>query len=174
MPKKYVFDVRPDGLSDIVLEQDISTIPPLMPAFMAMDLWSNTETPAELNQQGDPTLGKGFLHEPPDGGAVVRIIDFHPDNPSAWLDPKAMHEGIGSVHIPSQDYLAKAKHPSMHKTDTLNYFVLLTGRLWALSEEKDVLLEPGDVLIQKGCMHGWRNDGEVLARLFCVLIDAKW
>jgi quercetin dioxygenase-like cupin family protein len=62
----------------------------------------------------------------------------------------------------------------MHKTDTLNYFVLLTGQLWALSEGKDVLMKPGDVLVQKGCMHGWRNDGKELARLFCVLIDATW
>jgi len=78
------------------------------------------------------------------------------------------------VHIPSPEDLAKAKHPSMHKTDTLNYFVLLTGRLWALSEGRDVLLTPGDILIQKGCMHGWRNDGSEVARLFCVLVDATW
>jgi mannose-6-phosphate isomerase-like protein (cupin superfamily) len=174
MPKKYVFDVVADGTSDITIEQDITTIPPIVAGLMAMDLWSNTETPADLNRPGDPTQGAGFLHEPPDGGAIVRILDFQPEASRPAVDTRTLHKEIGSVHIPSAEYLSKAKHPSMHKTDTLNYFVLLTGRLWALSEGKDVLLEPGDVLIQKGAMHGWRNDGSAPARLFAVLIDATW
>lgn len=174
MPKKYVFDVVADGSSDITLEQDISVIPPIVPGLMAMDLWSNTETPADLNRPGDPTKSAPFLHEPPDGGAILRILDFQPESERPFRDMKETHRAIKSVHVPSEEELAKAKHPSMHKTDTLNYFVLLTGRLWALSEGRDVLLEPGDVLIQKGCMHGWRNDGPGLARLFAVLIDATW
>lgn len=174
MPKKYVFDVIADGTSNVVIEQDITKIPPIVHGLMAMDLWSNTETPADLNIAGDPTQGKGFLHEPPDGGAILRILDFQPDSERPNVDVQEAHRAIGSVHVPSAKDLAKAKHPSMHKTDTLNYFCLLSGCLWALSEGKDVLLEPGDVLIQKGCMHGWRNDGPGLARLFCVLIDATW
>ena len=174
MPKKYVFDVLPNGRSEIAMEQDITKMPQIVPGLFAMDLWSNNETPADLNQKGDPTEGKGFLHEPPDGGAIVRILDFQPDSGRPMQDMRELHKDIGSVHVPSEEYLSKAKHPSMHKTDTLNYFVLLTGELWALSEGKDVLLKPGDVLIQKGCMHGWRNDGKVPARLFAVLIDAVW
>ena len=41
-----------------------------------------------------------------------------------------------------------------------------------LSEGRDVLLEPGDFVIQKGCMHGWRVEGDEPAVLGCVLIDA--
>jgi hypothetical protein len=148
MPKKYVCDVAAGGKSDVTIEQDITTIPPIVPGLMAMDLWSNTETPADLNRPGDPTAGKGFLHEPPDGGAILRILDFLPESERPALDTRALHKDIGSVHIPSEEYLSKAKHPSMHKTDTLNYFVLLTGQLWALSEGKDILLKPGDVLVQ--------------------------
>lgn len=174
MPKKYVFDVLPSGRSDVTLEQDISVIPEVVPGLKAADLWINSETPSDLNRPGDPTEGKGFLHEPPDGGAILRIIDFPSESGRPKLDIRELHAQIGSVHIPSTDDLAKAKHQSMHKTDTLNYFVLLTGQLWALSEGRDVLLTPGDVLIQKGCMHGWRNDGPEVARLFCVLVDAAW
>ena len=174
MPKKYVFDVIADGSSEITIEQDITKIPSIVPGLMAVDLWSNAETPADLNRPGDPTKGAGFMHEPPEGGAIVRILDFEPEAKRTVANVQETHRAIGSAHIPSAEYLSKAKHPSMHKTDTLNYFVLLTGRLWALSEGKDVLMEPGDVLIQKGAMHGWRNDGNELARLFAVLIDATW
>lgn len=88
-------------------------------------------------------------------------------------EAKLMHHDIGSVHVPSDQDFAKLKHTSMHRTDTLNYMVLVSGELWALSDTDDILLKPGDVLIQKGCMHGWRNDGKEKARLVAVLIDAK-
>jgi quercetin dioxygenase-like cupin family protein len=84
-----------------------------------------------------------------------------------------MHNSIHSIHIPSLEYLRQAKHPSMHKTDTLNYFVLTEGEIWSLSEGKDVLLKAGDVMIQRGCMHGWRNDSDKRAVLAAILIDAN-
>ena len=61
----------------------------------------------------------------------------------------------------------------MHKTDTLNYFVVTEGEVWSMSEGRDVLLKAGDVMIQKGCMHGWRNDSDKRCVLMAILIDAK-
>ena len=174
MPKKYVFDVIANGTSDVVIEQDITNIPPIVHGLMAMDLWSNTETPADLNIAGDPTAGKRL--SPRASGR--RCAAAHPRFPAGvGRDRRSTCRRLtapSAAFIFRINDLAKAKHPSMHKTDTLNYFCLLSGRLWALSEGKDVLLEPGDVLVQKGCMHGWRNDGPGTARIFCVLIDATW
>ena len=33
--------------------------------------------------------------------------------------------------------------------------------------------KPGDVIIQKGTMHAWRNPGPEVARWVCVLVDAE-
>lgn len=85
----------------------------------------------------------------------------------------AMHERLQSVHVPTLEYLRTAKHPSMHKTDSLNYFVCVSGRIRALSEGRDVLLEPGDFIIQHGCMHGWWVESDEPAVIAAVLIDAK-
>lgn len=167
MAKKYVMANRPEGGSDVVMEQEIGPEP-------IIDLWLNYETPADQSGETDPTQGAGMLHEPPDGGAIFRLIRFTREmtnqSPEEAL---ALHQAINSAHMPTLEELKAAKHPSMHMTDTLNYFILLSGELWALSENKDILLKPGDCIIQKGCMHGWRVESDEPAVLGCVLIDAQ-
>lgn len=174
MPMKYVVGNRSDGKSDILAKHDITVLPEYAPGAPGMDLWLNTETPADLSGTEDPVAGKPITHEPPDGGAVFRIVHFMP-NSVRKLTPESMlagHAALKSVHVPSLEELRAAKHPSMHKTDTLNYFVVTSGEVWMLTEGEDVLLKAGDAIIQKGCMHGWRNDSDKPCVLLAVLIDA--
>ena len=64
------------------------------------------------------------------------------------------------------------RHPSFHKTDSLDYLVVLSGRLtMLLDDDEQVTLEPGDVVVQQGVMHGWRVEGDEPVRLFAVMID---
>jgi len=174
MPKKYVMAVTASGKSDVVSETDITVLPEYRPGAPGMDLWLNTETPADMSGTEDPVAGKPMTHEPPDGGALFRILHFLPGQ-SKSLTPEEMlqaHKALNSVHIPTIEEMQASKHPSMHKTDTLNYFVVTEGEVWSLTEGRDVLLKAGDVIIQKGCMHGWRNDSDKPCVLVAVLIDA--
>lgn len=170
--KKYVFANRDDGSSDVVSEENFPELPKIVGGLYGMDLWLNRESPADLHDSTDPVSGKPMTHEPPKGGALFRILDFAPGIADTVDEALETHSLLKSIHVPSSEEYSKLKHPSMHKTDTLNYFCLISGELWALSDNRDVLLKPGDVLIQLGCMHGWRNTGNDVARLVCVLIDA--
>ena len=167
MPKKYVMANDAEGRSDVVIDK-------VVPQEGAFDLWVNFETPADLGSSVDPTEGRTFLHEPPPGGAIFRVVTFtkalNDVTPEQMLE---LHRGLNSEHVPSLNELRAAKHPTMHRTDSLNYFVLLSGRLWMLSEVGDRLLEPGDYVVQQACMHGWRVESDEPAVLACVLIDAK-
>jgi hypothetical protein len=170
--KRYVMANRPNGLADVVFEDDLEQH---FSTNMFRELWLNRETPADLSDSTDPVADQKMIHEPPDGGAVFRMLVFAPKGQAPVYSPEQvieLHKSIHSTHVPSLDYLRAAKDTSMHKTDTLNYFVLTEGELWALSEGKDVLLKAGDVLVQKGCMHGWRNDSDRRAVLAAILIDA--
>jgi len=171
--KRYVMATRPDGVADVVFEDDLSSH---FDTNRFRELWINRETPADSSDPSDPVANQAMVHEPPDGGAVFRMLVFPPKQDMLSITPEQMiemHKGIHSVHVPSLEYLRTAKDVSMHRTDTLNYFILTEGELWALSEDKDVLLKAGDVMIQRGCMHGWRNDSDRRAILAAVLIDAK-
>lgn len=51
-----------------------------------------------------------------------------------------------------------AFHRTPHITD---YFVVLAGQLTMVTEDGTVaILEPGDMLVQLGGWHQWRNDGD--------------
>lgn len=171
MPTKYVMALDANGKSDVVLEQDITQLPSPAPGLTAMDLWVNEQTPADLSPAANFT-GGSFVHEPPNGGAIFRVIDFQPRQQRTVESMRAVHAAIGSVHVPSDSEFKAIKDPSLHKTDTLNYFCIVSGEVWALSEGRDVLLKAGDVMIQKGCMHGWRNTSDKVCRLIGVLIDS--
>lgn len=166
MARRYVMATRKDGRSDVIIENEVE-------AGGVVDLWINDETPADISRHADPTRPTPD-HEPPDGGAIFRVVTFTKEMNAATPEMAiAMHKQLKSVHVPTLDYLKSAKSASMHKTDTLNYFVCISGRIWALSEDRDVLLEPGDYIIQHACMHGWRVESDEPAVIAAVLIDAK-
>jgi quercetin dioxygenase-like cupin family protein len=49
---------------------------------------------------------------------------------------------------------------------------VLSGEIYALVDQGETLLQPGDVLIQRGTSHAWSNRGSKPAVLAVVLIDA--
>ncbi|MTD53262.1 hypothetical protein [Amycolatopsis pithecellobii] len=163
---------RSDGLSDVLQDEDVMFDGP----SGARDLWFNTTTPADLAATTDPTAGAKFVHEAPDGGAVFRIVSWAPGthDDKTPEEMRAVHAQLGTAHIPSVEYLESAKHPSMHRTDTLNYIVVLSGKMWALTEGRDVLLRPGDVMVLQSCIHGWRIEGPEPCVMAATFIDGAW
>lgn len=65
-----------------------------------------------------------------------------------------------------------SKHPAMHKTDTIDYIILLKGDVTLILDEEEVRLEPHDVVVQRGTNHAWVNNGTEPALLIAVLIDS--
>jgi Uncharacterized conserved protein, contains double-stranded beta-helix domain len=64
------------------------------------------------------------------------------------------------------------KHPTMHKTKTIDYIILLEGDVTLLLDEDEVRLKPFDVVVQRGTNHAWLNNGSDPALFIAVLIDA--
>lgn len=60
----------------------------------------------------------------------------------------------------------------MHATDTLDYLVVVSGEVTLITETGEVLLKAGDVLVDRGVMHGWRNDTDRTCRIVNVLCPA--
>ena len=47
----------------------------------------------------------------------------------------------------------------MHATDTLDYLIVLSGHVTLVLEKGEAALGPGDFVVDRGVLHGWRNDG---------------
>lgn len=62
--------------------------------------------------------------------------------------------------------------PGMHATDTIDYVVVLKGRIEFHSETGVVELAAGDVLVDRGVSHGWRAVGDEPAMTAVVMVPA--
>ncbi|HEV8014064.1 MAG TPA: cupin domain-containing protein, partial [Stellaceae bacterium] len=61
----------------------------------------------------------------------------------------------------------------MHRTETLDYVLVLAGEIDMDMDDSTVHLKAGDILIQRGTNHSWVNRGDKPARLAFVLIDGE-
>ena len=61
----------------------------------------------------------------------------------------------------------------MHRTETIDYIVVLEGEIDMDMDDSSVKLRAGDVMVQRGTNHAWVNRGSAPARLAIVLLDAK-
>lgn len=63
--------------------------------------------------------------------------------------------------------------PRKHRTETVDYAVVLTGEIDMQLDDSTVHLRAGDVLVQQGTMHDWVNRGTVPCVIAFVLVPAK-
>ena len=60
-----------------------------------------------------------------------------------------------------------------HRSDTVDYAIVLSGEMWMQLEKEEVHLKAGDVVIQRGTIHNWVNRGEKPCLMLYVLIATE-
>ena len=64
--------------------------------------------------------------------------------------------------------------PRRHRTDSIDYAVVISGEIdMELDGDEVVHFKAGDVLVQRGAIHNWVNNGSEPCVIAFVLIDAK-
>jgi mannose-6-phosphate isomerase-like protein (cupin superfamily) len=105
-------------------------------------LWATRETPADFLSEED--AGRWDLDtSPPPGGTRFCIIETMPG----------------------------ATHAAPHRTDTIDYVICLEGEMTMDLDDSTIVMRSGDVLIQMGTNHLWRNESQEIARVAFVLVD---
>ena len=132
-------------------------------------LWTTEGAPASNKGAHDPVPDGVIVRTPPAhrGGSVIRITDIVPDASHAY-DPNELRRR-GCKTTPDRS----ARHPGFHATDTVDYAICLEGEVWAVLDEDETLMRPGDVLIQRGTYHAWSNRSDRVCRMLFVLLDAE-
>jgi quercetin dioxygenase-like cupin family protein len=69
--------------------------------------------------------------------------------------------------------LAPGAGPRNHRTDSIDYAVVMSGEIDMELDDTTVHLKAGDVLVQRGTMHNWVNRGTEPCVIAFVLIAAK-
>ena len=143
-----------------------------VPGTVFHEIWSTSSVPAEIDNGPDPTLGALQL-APPEGGTRVRIVDIPPDtvqNAIAPEDAAAAFAAIGATHA----HALGGPHALMHRTETVDYGIVLAGEVWLVVDDGEARLRPGDVVVQRGTNHAWSNRTDETARMAFVLVDGRF
>ena len=69
--------------------------------------------------------------------------------------------------------LAPGASPRNHRTDSIDYAVVMSGEIDMELDGSTVHLKAGDVLVQRGTIHNWVNRGTIPCVIAFVLIAAK-
>jgi mannose-6-phosphate isomerase-like protein (cupin superfamily) len=109
-------------------------------------LWNTKTTPADVRvgEDIDDPGAEPHVTPPPSGGSRFVIIDYPPGNTG-----------------------------TMHRTETIDYIIVLTGEIDMVMDDSTVTLRAGDTMVQRGTNHAWFNRGTENARLAFVLVDAE-
>ncbi len=142
---------------------------PSRPGVTLTNLWQDVTVPTEYDGASETVDGPFILH-PPKGGAIFRTVEFEPEDPAvlAKLDGKAAFAEMGAA----ANIVENARHPFMHRTDSVDYAIVLQGEIDMLMDDSQVHLKTGDVVVQRGTNHAWSNRGTETCIIAFVLVDA--
>ncbi|HYT55242.1 MAG TPA: cupin domain-containing protein, partial [Verrucomicrobiae bacterium] len=97
-----------------------------------------------VNNTGDADEGLRQVGTTLNNGTVFRVVEFGP--------------GVA---------------PRNHRTDSVDYAVVMSGEIDMELDDSVVHLKAGNVLVQRGTIHNWINRGTQPCVIAFVLIDAK-
>ena len=141
-----------DGKSTIISDGD-STCRVAAPGFTVVELWQADSLPTPV--LSDSTLGAEPVIDPPKAGLVVRVAAFPPDSE---FDAEGYAASLDAFH--GEDSHGEGESGSAgvwHETDTVDVVTVISGEVYAVLENKETLLKPGDTIINRGVKHIWSN-----------------
>lgn len=149
---------------------------PEVPGLAFYEIWNTQSSPATIAASGDPTRDRPVKVPPPKHGTIIRVIDFPPEDPSAPKPPMALagklFELMG-LH-PNTDPKLHERHPFMHRTQSVDYGIVLEGSITLLLDDTEIDLKAGDVVVQNGTIHAWKNRSGANCRMAFILVDGAY
>jgi quercetin dioxygenase-like cupin family protein len=105
-------------------------------------IWTTDDLPVDFAEDGEDKAAREIGTTIP-GGSVFRVVEYGP--------------GVT---------------PRNHRTDSIDYAVVVSGEIDMETDGANVHLRAGDVLVQRGTIHNWVNNGTETCVIAFVLISA--
>jgi mannose-6-phosphate isomerase-like protein (cupin superfamily) len=147
-------------------------------------IWGYDETPTLPYNNTEPY--EPYSMFPPPGGLRVTAVVFPPSAPTGGWTVKDYE---GAATPVGQEAAAEKRRqmteavphgrltgskPTMHRTDTIDFGFVLSGEVVVeLEGGGEQTMRPGDVYVQNGALHAWRNDGSEPALVAFVNLPAE-
>src|SRR5207247_35881 len=117
----------------------------------------------------EDTGSRTIRHHPPQGGTRFRVVEFLPDQQAEAKSISEDFEKIDAADIQIKD----AEDPTFHRNESVDYNIILSGEIYAVTETGETLLKAGDVLIQRGTAHTWHNRSNEPCIFASIMVSAE-
>jgi quercetin dioxygenase-like cupin family protein len=133
-------------VAEVLIDAPASNAKYPAPGTVSTLMWATDSAPAQIPAGRDvEDMGARIMGTaPPVRGTRFAVIDFPPGNV-----------------------------PHMHRTETIDYVLVLEGEIEMDMDQSTVKMKAGDVMVQRGTNHAWANRSNARARVAFVLIDAE-
>jgi len=143
IPRRVVTGHDDRGVSVFAGDGPVPVVRTAPDGALFCEVWSTDAMPAPIGAgiASDPTVA-ALTVPPTPGGTKIRINEF----PAGVVSP-------------------------MHRTQSVDYGIVLDGEVVLVLDDSETTLRPGDVVVQRGTAHRWENRTEWTARMAFILID---
>jgi mannose-6-phosphate isomerase-like protein (cupin superfamily) len=146
-----------------------------IPGTVFHEVWSTAATPSSIDNGADPTIGSLCLPPPPHG-TRIRFVDIPPDTEDFLKHGAARMKDafsqVGDIH--ASTVRPDSPHPLMHRTETVDYGIVISGEITLVLDKGEASLKAGDVVIQRGTNHAWANRSGEPCRMLFMLVDGQF
>ena len=133
------------------------------PVATSTIVWETPTVPVVLGPDEDPSPD---WYLPKVGGLRVFHVSFAPD---ASIDTAGRHEHLDSTGL---EQTSDDRPLGFHTTPTVDVLTVVSGELYCLLDEGEVLLRPGDTLVQRGTAHSWSNRTDQIVVAVATMVSA--
>ena len=132
-----------NGKARVAIDEIASNVISRRPGQDSVVVWASDQLPADVSTFHD--ISSEVEKSTVSGGSVFRICRYEP--------------GVA---------------PRNHRTESIDYAVVVSGAIdMELDEGEKVHLKAGDVVVQRGTVHNWTNNGDVPCVVAFVLVAAQ-
>lgn len=142
----------------------------LAPDAEFFSLWGSDEPQTYPGDGENPAPAAWF---PPADGFRFAFFTLPPGDGAG--PPEDIDAAVAEIEAKLPGMLATVEmdDPGMHTSDTTDFDVVISGEvILELDDGAEVLLKPGDTVVQNGTRHRWRNPGSVPAVLAVAIVGA--
>jgi hypothetical protein len=144
-----------------------------VPGYEHTLIWINAGTPDLSKEQSLDRYPDTVVPGP--GGTSMHFVTFPPG--AVFADPSfdgaaAQEEALVRLRGLADHF--EKEDPGMHKTNTVDYAVVYNGEIWLeLDDSETRHMKRGDVVVQNGTRHAWRNRGTKPVTMLFFLNGAR-
>lgn len=144
-----------------------------IPGHAFAQVWATGANATVPYQGADPTSSRDAV-VPDAGGTSLLVVTFPPD--AVMASPTLDHAAAGAelaAALPGLIERFEPDCPGMHTTDSIDYAIVVDGEVWLeLDNGTEKRVHAGDIVVQNGTRHAWRNKTSKPATVAFILIGA--